>query len=382
MRKRIPYGRQFIDGADIRAVTRVLRSDWLTQGPAIRDFEDALRRYTGAAYAVAVANGTAALHIACLAAGVRSGHEVITSPITFVASANCAVYCGAKPVFADICQDTLNIDPAELGKRVTRRTRAIIPVHFSGTPCNMKAIDAIARARGIPVIEDACHALGAVYGTRKIGACAHSDMTVFSFHPVKHITTGEGGAVMTNDRGLYERLLLLRNHGITKDKGAMSRCEGPWYYEMQTLGYNYRITDIQCALGMSQMKKLPAFLKRRREIAAIYNCELAALKGIELPREHQGSRSAWHIYCIRIRDARKRGAVIAALEEAGIGTQVHYIPVHLQPYYRKRFGYRKGDYPVAERYYREAVTIPLFFSLKDREIVHIVRKVKDIVGRS
>ena len=295
----IPYGRHYIDDEDIAEVIKVLKSDFITQGPKIKEFEDALCKYTGAKYAVAVSSGTAALHLACLASGIGRGDEVITSPITFVASANCVLYCGGIPLFVDIQNDTLNIDPEKIISKITNKTRAIIPVHFAGHPCDLEEIHSIAKKYRLFVIEDACHALGAEYRGTKIGSCQYSDMTVFSFHPVKSITTGEGGAILTNNETLYEKLLTLRTHGITKDKEKWkAREEGDWYYEMQYLGYNYRITDFQCALGISQLRKLDRFISRRREIARIYTERLSRVEGIILPVERQYVKYAWHLYTI------------------------------------------------------------------------------------
>jgi len=310
----IPYGRQFIDDEDIQEVIKTLKSDFITQGPKIKEFESALCEYTEAKYAVAVSNGTAALHISCLAAGIRHNHEVITSPITFVASANCILYCGGKPVFADVQEDTINIDPEEIERKITRNTKAVIPVHFAGHPCDLEEIYAIAKKNNLIVIEDACHALGAEYKGSKIGSCKYSDLTVFSFHPVKSITTGEGGAVLTNNKKLYEKLLMLRNHGITKDPTKFTinhqlstiNDYGSWYYEMQELGFNYRLTDFQCGLGLSQLKKLDKFIQRRREIVEIYNKELSKIDEIILPKERPYVKSSWHIYYIRLKNFQKK----------------------------------------------------------------------------
>ena len=377
----IPYGRQFIDDEDIQEVIKTLKSDFITQGPKIKEFESALCEYTGAKYAVAVSNGTAALHISCLAAGIRHNHEVITSPITFVASANCILYCGGKPVFADVQEDTINIDPEEIERKITRNTKAVIPVHFAGHPCDLEEIYAIAKKNNLIVIEDACHALGAEYKGSKIGSCKYSDMTVFSFHPVKSITTGEGGVILTNNKKFYEKLLIFRNHGITKEKKKfLNKDEGDWYYEMQCLGFNYRITDFQCALGLSQLKKLDKFIQHRREIADIYNKELSKIEGIILPTEKPYVKSSWHIYCIRVKDTIKRKKIFSFLREQGIGVQVHYIPVHLQPYYRTNFNYKEGDFPKAENYYKSAITIPLFFNLGKTEIEYIIEKIKDAIN--
>jgi UDP-4-amino-4,6-dideoxy-N-acetyl-beta-L-altrosamine transaminase len=378
MRKKfIPYGRQFIEEDDIKEVVKVLKSPWITQGPKIREFEEALCKYTGAKYAVVVSSGTAALHIACLAAGIKQGDEVITSPITFVASANCVLYCGGKPVFADIQEDTINIDPQEIKKKISKRTRAIIPVHFAGHPCDLEEIYSIAKDNNLIIIEDACHALGAEYKGYKIGSCKFSDMTVFSFHPVKSITTGEGGAVLTNNEELYEKLLMLRTHGITKDKNKLlNKNEGDWWYEMHYLGFNYRITDFQCALGLSQLKKLDRFIQYRRKIVEIYNKELSKIDEIILPVERPYVKSSWHIYYIRLKNSKKRKEVFEFLREQNIGVQVHYIPIYHQPYYRQRFGYEIDEYPRAERYYKQAITLPLFPNMRDGEISFVIKAIK------
>ncbi|TBR14790.1 UDP-4-amino-4,6-dideoxy-N-acetyl-beta-L-altrosamine transaminase [bacterium] len=376
--KRISYGRQSIDGSDIKAVAGVLMSDWLTQGPKVKEFEDALCKYTGARYAVAVSNGTAALHLACLAAGLKAGDEAITSPITFVASANCILYCRAKPIFADIREETVNIDPKEIQKKLTKKTKVLIPVHFAGYPYDMEEINRIAKKHDLVIIEDACHALGAEYKGSKIGSCQYSDMAVFSFHPVKSITTGEGGAILTNNRKYYEKLLLLRTHGITKEKSKLkNKGEGSWYYEMQELGFNYRITDLQCALGISQLKRIKSFMAKRRKIADIYDKNLSAMKNISLPYKSGNVKSARHIYYILLKDYRKKKDIFNKLQAAGIHAQVHYIPVHLQPYYRENFGYKTGDYKKAEAYYHKAITLPLYPGLKLSEaeyVLNILRK--------
>jgi perosamine synthetase len=374
----IPYGHHLIDDADIKEVVKVLRSDWITQGPKIKEFEEALANYTGAKYAVAVSSGTAALHIAALASGLKNGDRAVTSPITFVASANCILYSGARPGFADIEPDTMNISTDELRKNITKRVKAVIPVHFAGHPCDMEKIAEIAKARGLRVIEDAAHALGAEYKGERTGSCKYSDMTTLSFHPVKHITTGEGGAVLTNRRDLYGILLMLRNHGITKDFGKLNKNAGAWYYEQRLLGFNYRVTDFQCALGISQLRKLDMFLEKRREIAGIYDRSLSSVDEIILPRERPYARSAWHIYCARLRDAGKRRAVFDKLRKEGIGVQVHYIPVHLQPFYRERFGYKKGDYPNAENYYDSAITLPIYPGMRPSEVRRVAAVIKNI----
>lgn len=374
--KIIPYGRQWVDAGDIREVIKVLRSDWLTQGPKIKEFENALCEYTGAKYAVAVSNGTAALHISCLAADVKKGDEVITSPITFLASANSVLYCSGKPVFADIQKDTINIDPEEVEKKINPNTKAIMPVHFAGHPCDLVKIKEIAKKHNLLIIEDAAHALGAEYKHSKIGSCKYSDMTAFSFHPVKHITTGEGGAVLTNREDLYQRLLLFRNHGMTKDRKKMTGYDGPWYYEMHELGFNYRITDFQCALGISQLKKLEKNIERRREFVCIYNEELSEMDKIILPVEKPYVRSSWHIYYIQLKDAGKRRVIFEELQKFNIGVQVHYIPVYLQPYYIKNFSYKAGDCINAEEYYESAITLPLYPKMTDKDIKYVIKILK------
>ncbi len=376
----ISYGRQSIDKNDIKAVIAALKSDWITQGPKVKEFESALCDYTGAKYAVAVSSGTAALHIAALASGIKEGDEVITSPITFIASANCVLYCSGKPVFADIESDTVNIDPAKIEKKITKRTKAIIPVHFAGHPANLNEICRIAKKYKLLLIEDAAHALGATYKGSKIGSCKYSDMAIFSFHPVKSITTGEGGAVLTNRKDLYEKLLIFRNHGITKDashfRNRDPRATGPWYYEQQYLGFNYRITDIQCSMGLSQLKKLDGFLRRRRELVNMYNKVLRDINTIVLPKERPYLKSAWHLYYIRLKDTSKRKALFEQLLKSGIGAQVHYIPVHLQPYYRENFGYKAGDYPQAEHYYESAITLPLYPQMAKSDIQYVIKVLK------
>lgn len=372
--KRIPYGLHCLDENDIREVVKVLKSNWITQGPKIPRFEKALCEYTGAKYAVAVSSGTAALHIAALASGLKHGDEAITSPITFVASANCILYAGAKPVFADVQEDTININPEEIKKKVNRKTKAVIPVHFAGQPCNLGEVRDIAKKHGLIIIEDASHALGAEYRGSKIGSCEYSDMATFSFHPVKHITTGEGGVVLTNREDLYKKLLMLRNHGITKETGNK---KDAWYYEQRLLGFNYRITDFQCALGLSQLRKLDRFVEARRKIAEFYNESLSGIRGLALPCEYSEVKSSWHIYCVQLEDSVVRKRVFDYLRKKGIGIQVHYIPVHLQPYYRKNFGYKAGDYPKAERYYKRTITLPIYPRLKSLELNYVVKAVKE-----
>ncbi len=381
----LSYGRQNIDNDDIEAVVSVLKSDFLTQGPAVRAFEEALCLYTGARYAVTVANGTAALHIAVAALKLSGGSEGITTPITFAASANCLVYNDIKPLFCDICTDTYCIDPQHLEKTMGKKTKVIIPVHFAGQPAAMKDIFRLAKKHSCYVIEDAAHAIGSCYedGSR-VGNCRYSDMTIFSFHPVKTITTGEGGAITTNDEHLYKKLLLLRSHGIARENFKYASAIGPWYYEMQELGFNYRLTDIQAALGISQMKKLDAFKKRRREIVHTYNTLLAGIDWICLPYEAPGVDSCFHLYVIQIdfeKLGMRREEVMNALKAQGIGTQVHYIPVHLHPFYREHFGYGPGDFPISEKFYEKALSIPLYPAMTDADIEYVCSQILSLQKR-
>ena len=380
--KLLPYGHQWIDEEDVKAVTEVLRSDWITQGPKVAEFEKEFASYVDARYAVAVNSGTAALHAACFAAQIKKGDEAITSPITFAASANCVLYQGGMPVFADIDADTLNIDPVEIKKKITKKTKALIPVDFTGLPVDLEKILEIAKDNNLVIIEDASHALGATYKGSKIGSI--SDMTIFSFHPVKHITTGEGGMIITNNKEYYERLKLFRTHGITKDKDKLLNYNGPWYYEMQELGYNYRLTDFQCALGLSQLKKIDRIIQRRREIVKKYNYEFKDMPEIKIPQINPvDSNPAWHIYMIQLSLERlkvERREIFEALRAENIGVNVHYIPVHLQPYYQKRFGYHSGNFPKAENYYSRAITLPVFPKMSDKDIDDVVKAAKKVIN--
>ncbi|HLF18627.1 MAG TPA: UDP-4-amino-4,6-dideoxy-N-acetyl-beta-L-altrosamine transaminase [Candidatus Omnitrophota bacterium] len=387
----IPYGKQTIEDDDIEAVVEVLKSDWLTQGPKIAEFEEAIAKRVGAKYAVAVATGTAALHCACFAAGVGEGDEVITSPISFSASGNCALFLGAKVKFADIKPDTYCMDPKKLEKAITPRTKAIIPVDFTGQPCDMDEINAIARKHNLIVIEDAAHALGATYKDRPVGSL--TDMTIFSFHPVKHITTGEGGMVTTNDAQFAKKIKLFRTHGITNldedmllteqaadnentfNNGEKSKTKAPWYYEMQALGFNYRITDMQCALGLSQLKKLDRFLKRRREIAALYDQAFSRSNKLIVPYQENDRQNTWHLYMVRLNPAnlkKSRRKIFEELRAKKIGVHVHYIPIHFLPFYRDRFGYKRGDFPQAEKYYDTAITLPLYPAMSRRDCERVI----------
>lgn len=369
----IPYGRQSVDETDIEAVVKVLQSDYLTTGPMVEEFEQKVADYVGAKYAVAVCNGTAALHIACLAAGISKDDEVITAPVTFAASSNCVLYCGGIPVFADIDPDTYNISPDEIERMITDKTKAIIPVHYTGQPCDMDIISEIAERNGLTVIEDAAHAMGASYKGRKIGSI--SDMTCFSFHPVKPITTGEGGMVVTDSEELYKRLVLFRSHGITRDEKLMTENQGKWYYQQLVLGYNYRITDISCALGCSQMNKLDAFLGKRKKIADWYNDAFGGVDGIRIPKQLEGSQSGWHLYMIQVTQ-KKRKQVFDRLRDAGIGVNVHYIPVYKHPYYQNN-GYIDCCCPNAEEFYERAISLPIYPDLAAEQQNYVIAQVID-----
>lgn len=432
----IPYGHQSINEEDIQAVIEVLKSDFLTTGPKVQEFEQKVAAYTGARYAVAVANGTAALHAACYAAGISEGDEVITSPITFAASANCVFYCKARPVFADIDPQTYNIDPDDVERKITNRTKAMIPVDFGGQPCDLDRIFELAKKYNLMVIEDAAHALGASYKGKKIGSI--SDMTIFSFHPVKHITTGEGGMVMTNDEELYQKLKLFRTHGITreekyflhgkewkmgeqkaenektrnqevgnqktekqktvqkqdtgnsgakKDQTAETKMEywqrnpedyeGSWYYEQVELGYNYRISDIQCALGISQMDRLEQFVERRRTLAEQYHKAFSDCKDIITPKQKKGADSSWHLYPIQILHHGRR-EIFEKLREAGIGVNVHYIPVYTFPYYQRN-GYQNVYCKNAEELYKHLISLPLYPDLTDEQQAYVIDTLKDLL---
>lgn len=375
----LPYGRQSIDPADIESVVAVLRSDWLTTGPRVAEFEAAFASLVGAKHAVAVSNGTAALHAAVFAAEIGGSDEVVTTPMTFAASANCVRYQGGNVVFADVQPDTLNIDPAEIERRITPRTKAIVAVDFSGQPVDIVEIDRIAAKHSLIVIEDAAHALGATYDGRRVGSLSH--MSTFSLHPVKHMTTGEGGVITTDDDRLARRLCLFRNHGITSDhRDRESR--GSWLYEMVELGYNYRLTDIQCALGMSQMTKLTGWLARRREIARAYNRSFAEVPEIECPVVREDRDSAWHLYVIKLNLARLtvgRDEIFRALRAENIGVNVHYIPVPWHPYYQG-LGYAKGQWPVAEAAYERLLSLPVWPGMTDADIFDTVRAVSKVIA--
>lgn len=377
----IGYGKQYIDEEDVAAVVEALKSPEITCGPRIAQLEAQLCQVTGAKYAVAVSNGTAALHVAALAAGIGEGDEVIVSPITFAASANCVLYCGGKPVFADINPETYNIDPASIRKLITPKTKAIVAVDFTGQAVELDEIRAICKEHKLILIEDGAHSIGTVYKGQPVGSVA--DMTTFSFHPVKTVTSGEGGAVTTNDEALYQKLLLYRAHGITRNRELMEHpTDAGWYYEQVELGYNYRLTDIQAALLMSQLKKLPAFSARRKEIVARYNEAFGDMPEILIQKEIEGSDTTRHLYIIRLNLellSCDRRQFFVAMRAENVCPQVHYQPVYYLPYY-ERLGYEKGICPHAEKLYDEIMSIPLYYSLTDEDVEDVIRAVKKLVA--
>ena len=379
----LSYGKHSISQEDIEAVVSVLRSDWITTGPNIARFEDEAARRLDAEHAVAVSSGTAALHSAAFAARFDEGDEVITTPITFASTANCVLFRGATPIFADIDPDTLNVDPAEIEKRITERTRAIIPVHFGGLPCDMDSIGELARDHGLVVVEDAAHALGAQYKGRKIGSI--SEFTAFSFHPVKPITTGEGGLVTTPTQDAAVAMRGFRNHGI--GIGARERQDrGQYYYEMNELGFNYRITDFQCALGLSQLARLDEFINKRKELAELYLSKLQGIPGVTLPPlpREEGTTHAWHLFVVKLRPgvlSVDRAEFIDALRAAGIGCSVHFIPLHLHPYYRETYGYAPKDFPVAFDCYERSISLPIYSKMSDVDATRVISVVTELLRK-
>ncbi len=376
----LPYGHQSIDEEDIRAVVAVLRSELITTGPKVGEFEEAFAAYVGARHAVSFSSGTAALHAAVFAAGLRPGDEAVTTPFTFCATANCVLYQGARPVFADVTPDTLNLDPDDAARKLTPRTKAVLAVDFAGHPADLDPLLILAQARGLIIIEDASHALGAVYKGRRVGTISH--MTVFSCHPVKHITTGEGGVVTTDDPAYVARLRIFRNHGIDRD-ARTRQAQHQWHYEMVALGYNYRLTDLQCTLGVSQLRRLSGWLTRRRAIARRYDGAFARLPAVEPLRVRPEVTHAYHLYVIRLRPERMRAGrseIFTALRAEGIGVNVHYIPVHYHPYYRETLGTGPGLCPVAEAAYEQVLSLPVFPAMTDGDVHDVITAVSKVIG--
>lgn len=372
---RIPYGRQWIDEEDIQAVSEILKNDFITTGPQIKKFEEKVAKYVGAKYAVAFNSGTSALHGAYFALGLKKGDEIITSPITFVATSNAAIYLGGIPKFVDIDKDTYCIDINKIEEAITDKTKVIVPVSYAGYPVDIDKINQIAKKYNLKVIEDAAHALGAIRNGIKVGSQA--DMTMFSFHPVKHITTGEGGMIVTNNKEYYEKMRIFRSHGtLTPD--TFPKNTGAWYYEQHYLGYNYRLTDIQAALGLSQLNKLENFLKRRNEIANIYYKELKDIHQLKLPLNNV-DRHAFHLFPILLKNEIIREKTYNKLREKNILVQVHYIPVHLQPYYKNNYGYKQGDFKVAEDFYNRELSIPMYPKMTDEELSYVIKEIKNII---
>jgi len=376
----LPYARQWIDEHDVDAVVNTLRSDWLTTGPMVDEFEQQFSTFVGAQCAIALCNGTAALHAAMFAIGISPGDEVILPALTFVATANSVVYQGGTPIIVDVCPDTLLIDPREVERNITRRTKAVISVDYAGQPCDYEALRALAAQHGLALVADACHALGGAYKGRPVGSLA--DMSTFSFHPAKHITTAEGGMVTTNDTVYAEKIRTFRNHGITTEHWQRAT-QGTWFYEMVELGYNYRLSDLHCALGSSQLKKVPTWVARRREIAQAYDVAFSEIPGISPVAVASNVTHAYHLYVVRLDcEALRmtRAEVFEALRARGIGVNVHYIPVHLHPFYRERFGTTRGQCPNAEQAYEEILSVPMYPAMTDSDVRRVVNEVAAICG--
>lgn len=377
--KMLPYGRQQIDEADIESVVNVLRSDWLTTGPVVSAFEESFAQTVQAKHTIAISNGTAALHAAAFAANIQPGDEVIVTPMTFAASANCVRYQGGTVVFADVCADTLNLDPQNIKEKITSHTRAIVTVDYTGHPSYLEELNALADRHNLILIEDAAHALGGTYRGRRVGGLTH--LTTFSLHPVKQITTGEGGVITTNDSDLATRLRLFRNHGITTDHRQREQA-GSWFYEMTALGYNYRLTDFQCALGLSQLKKLDRWVARRRAIASHYTAAFKQMPEIQAPTVLDGCEPAWHLYVIRLNLEKLqtgRAEIFKSLRAENIGVNVHYIPVHWHPYYQQ-LGYRKGDMPVAEAAYERMISLPMWAGMTEADVDDVIAAVQKVIA--
>ena len=381
----IPYGKQNIDQSDVQEVLKVLQSDFITQGPAVNNFENAITSYTGAQHAVAVTSATSALHLACLALGVTTGDLVWTTPISFVASANCALYCGANIDFVDIDSKTFNLCPKQLAQKLRHAKdkipKVLIVVHMAGQPCDMEAIYQLSQKYNFKIIEDAAHAIGATYAGKKVGNSPYSDITTFSFHPVKIITTGEGGAAVTNSVELANKLKLLRSHGITRDINLMTKNDGPWYYEQLNLGYNYRMTDIQAALGASQINRIDKFIEKRHQIAKFYDEAFANNDFIKTPYQNSIATSAYHLYIIQLQDniAHKHQEIFISLQEAGLGVNLHYIPIYLQPYYLS-LGFNAGYMPEAEDYYKRSISIPIFYDMTEKMCLKVVKTITEVIN--
>jgi len=382
----INYGKHYIDNSDIKAVIQVLKSDWLTQGPQIKKFEESLKKNFNSKYSSVVTNGTAALHLAGKALGWKKGDIVLTSPITFLASSNCIIYSGAIPDFVDICPTSYNIDVDKLEQKIkklnfrSKKVVAVVATDYAGQPCDWKSLKEISLKYGIKLINDNCHAIGAKYNNDKNYAVKYADIVTHSYHPVKNITSGEGGAILTNQEKIDKKIKLFRSHGITKNK-KMNNKQGIWYYEMQELGYNYRITDIQCALGISQLKKIDKFVKRRKEIANIYNRFFSDYIIFSTPVAQKNSSHAYHLYPLQI-DFNKikisKKKLFNIMRNKNINLQVHYVPVHLHPYYKKNYNFKSGDFPVAEKFYGKEVSLPIYFSLKDNQVLDIAKLLKKL----
>ena len=386
----ISYGRHNVDQTDIDAVVEVLRGDWLTQGPQVEEFEKVLLEKFDAKYCCAVSNGTAALNLTGLALGWGSGDIVITSPITFLASANCIVYTGATPDFVDIDPVTYTIDPNQLEEKVkvynsrSKKIKAVIGVDYAGHPCDWKALRNIADRYELQLVNDNCHAMGASYIDDKQYAVKYADIITQSYHPVKHITTGEGGAVLTNDPVIDEKVRRLRTHGITKEPNQLEKNDGPWYYEMHEVGYNYRITDFQCALGSSQLKKLDQFVQKRSEIAKRYDESFSNVDNLIIPETPNSVEHAYHLYPLQIdfdKLALTKSKLFEKMKESGINLQVHYFPIHLQPFYRKNYGFKTGDFPVSENFYRNEVSLPIYPDLSTGDVEFVINSIKEIISR-
>lgn len=380
LKEMIPYGKQHIDEVDMAAVNEVLRSPYLTTGPKVAEFEKALCELTGARFAVAISNGTSALHAACYAAGITAGDEVITTAITFAASANCVLYCGGRPVFADINPETWNIDPKDIESKITDKTKAVIAVDFTGQAVEIDEIKAICKKHNLIFIEDAAHSIGTKYKGIPVGA--HADLTTFSFHPVKTITCGEGGAILTNDESYYKKLILFRSHGITREEAWLTRCPYSGYNEQIELGYNYRMTDFQAALGTSQLKKIEIFTQRRKEIVQAYNEAFKDMPELILQKEIEASDTTRHLYILRLDESRLkegRNKIYEALNAENVGLQVHYMPVYFHPYYQE-LGYEKGLCPEAERLYETIITIPLYYGMTEMDVKGVIEAVKKVLG--